>query len=515
MAESFLTPQGSSSGRRLSKSRCLSGIQCAKRLYLDVHSPELATKTDVQRQAILEMGREIGEAARRLFPEGTLVDEDYRHTAAALNRTAELLADPNISVIFEGAFQFQGTLVRVDVLERVEHQCWRLIEVKAASRVKAVHLHDLTIQTYVLQGVGVELEGSYVMNVNRRYRYLGGHVDLHHLFSLHNLTEAVSERILHISQLIHDLKEVVALPAPPSIEPDAHCHRPFSCPFWDFCIRDKSKRWIFHLPGERKIFKHLKDLGIESIDDIPEGFSLTILQRRVRDNVEWISQNIQQELSSVEYPVHHLDFETFMPAIPLYPDTYPYQPLPVQWSNHTEYHDASLRHEGYICREQKDPREEVAISVLESLGQEGSICVYSDYERYVLASLAEVVPSLKKELHQVIGRLWDLLSVIQTHYYHPKFNGSFSIKAVLPALLPTLGYDDLEVQNGASASAFYNRMLYQETDWVERDRIATALLQYCARDTFAMVKLRHVLMAKANGSCGSQFIQMAGTTRVR
>ncbi|MFB3108124.1 MAG: DUF2779 domain-containing protein, partial [Candidatus Binatia bacterium] len=214
----------------------------------------------------------------------------------------------------------------------------------------------------------------------------------------------------------------------------------------------------------------------------------------------WISPHLAQTLQSVRYPVHHLDFETFMPAIPLYPGTRPYQPLPVQWSNHIEWEDLTLRHDSYLCRDAKDPREEVAVGLLESLGSEGSICVYSEYERYVLNSLAEAVPALGRELHQVVGRLWDLLSVIQDYYFHPDFKGSFSIKSVLPALVPLLGYEDLEIQAGASASAIYHRMVCYETDWVERDRLASALQQYCARDTLGMVELRRVLWAKAMGA---------------
>ena len=71
------------------------------------------------------------------------------------------------------------------------------------------------------------------------------------------------------------------------------------------------------------------------------------------------------------------------------------------------------------------------------------------------------------------------------------------MKSVLPALVPSLGYDDLEIRDGASASVFYHRMMFLESDWVERQRIANALQEYCARDTLGMVELRRALRVRS------------------
>src|SRR6185312_6373813 len=97
----------------------------------------------------------------------------------------------------------------------------------------------------------------------------------------------------------------------------------------------------------------------------------------------------------------------------------------------------------------------------------------------------------------IVKRLWDLLPVIKSHYYHPAFHGSYSIKSVLPAVVPSLGYGDLTIQEGGQAAAEYYRMVFLENDWVERDSIREALLRYCERDTLAMVELRRVLREKA------------------
>ncbi len=484
---------------RLSKSRFLSGLQCHKRLYLEIHAPQLAADMDDRRELMLDMGKEIHEIAYRCFPCGTLVAEDHRHGAAALEKTAALMADPNVPAVFEGAFQFEGTFVRVDVLERF-HDAWRLIEVKAASRVKSVHLDDLAVQTYVLRGNGLDPAGIFLMHVNRQYSYPGGNMDLQRLFELEDLTEAIFEKLPDVASGLDAMRSMLGQSRAPAVEPDHHCHAPYECPFWSHCTASKPARWIHYLSGRKDFVRRLRQQGVETIDEIPPQVSLTPLQQRMRENVEWISPGLAEVLDSVRYPVHHLDFETVMPAVPLYAHTRPYQPIPIQWSNHTEAKDGSLQHTAYLCTEQKDPREEIAMSLLESVGEEGSICVYSEYEHYIVRELAEAVPSLRKDLLRVGKRLWDLLAVLQSHYYHPDFQGSFSIKSVLPALVPSLDYRDLEIKDGATASSTYHRMMFAVTDWVERQRLASALHVYCEQDTLGMVELRRVLAQKVKAA---------------
>ncbi len=75
------------------------------------------------------------------------------------------------------------------------------------------------------------------------------------------------------------------------------------------------------------------------------------------------------------------------------------------------------------------------------------------------------------------------------HYYHPDFHGSHSLKAVLPVLVPEVGYQDLEIQEGGHASLAFEQMVASETAEHEKARIREALLAYCHRDTEAMVRI--------------------------
>jgi predicted RecB family nuclease len=491
---------------RLSKSKFLSGLQCHKRLYLEIHDPALATQPDGVTQGILDMGTEVGELARRRIPGGILVDVGHRHAAEALKRTQELVNDPTVPAIFEGAFVHEQVFIRVDVLERVcsaedGSVSWRLIEVKSSTRVKEVHIDDLAVQAYVLAGAGITLVGTCLMHINTQYVYDGKTLDLNQLFAVHDLSEHVAARRTKVVTRLAEMKAMLVLSTPPVVEPSGHCQTPYECPFWDFCTKEKPSRWIFHLPGGAQTFQSLAKLGVTTIDDIPAGFHLSINQRRMRDNVEWVSARLKATLETVRYPVHHLDFETFMPAIPKFPQTRPYQTIPTQWSNHVEFDNGAVTHAEYLCLDPKDPREELVIELLESLGQEGSICVYSGYEGAILERLADLFPAVRSDLQRVMARLWDLFPVIRDHYYHPAFEGSYSIKAVLPAVVPSLGYGDLDIQEGGMAAQVYHHMVFDETDLMEKARLMESLLHYCERDTLAMLELRRALYRKVTAGC--------------
>jgi hypothetical protein len=123
--------------------------------------------------------------------------------------------------------------------------------------------------------------------------------------------------------------------------------------------------------------------------------------------------------------------------------------------------------------------------------------VYSGFERRIIKSLSRDLPDLSLELDALLERLWDLLKVIAGNYYHPDFHGSFSIKRVLPALVPEMGYEDLAISDGREASAAYKNCLDRD-DAEERQRIHDALRQYCRQDTLAMLELRRALADKVS-----------------
>ena len=495
-SEGALPPVPTDAGSigRLSKSKYLAGLQCHKRLYLEKHAPSLATPPDAGARARLEQGTDVGVLARDRFPGGRLVAAGPKQRAEALQRTAELVAAPDVPAIFEGAFEFEQTLVRVDILARVAgapRPSFRLIEVKSSTRRKDLHVQDVAVQVYVLRSAGIEISSCGIFLINTGYEYPGGPLDVERLFVWDDLTA-----LPFVAESLAAQRAMLRVSTPPAIEPDAHCHTPYECPFWAHCTKEKPPRWIVHLPGSSRTVRELMGRGIQTIDEIPPGTALTSVQTRVRNNVEWIGKGLGRALKAIRYPVHHLDFETFMPAVPKYPGTRPYQAIPTQWSNQIESSDGSVREESFLATNPTDPREAIAASLLASVGTVGTICVYSPFEGAVIEALAGTVSSVRRELLALLDRLWDLHAVLLSHYYHPAFEGSYSIKRVVPALVPSLAYGTLAIQEGGVAAREYARMVFEVTDWVERERIRQALLDYCGRDTQAMLEIRRVLWKK-------------------
>ncbi len=115
----------------------------------------------------------------------------------------------------------------------------------------------------------------------------------------------------------------------------------------------------------------------------------------------------------------------------------------------------------------------------------------------MLNSLIEHFPQYADQLQSVIDRFVDLYAIIRRHYYHPQFYGSFSLKYVLPALVPEMSYENLSIQEGMQASLEYLRMIDPETPEDKKARIRSDLLTYCGQDTLAMVKIRDELLSRA------------------
>jgi hypothetical protein len=175
---------------KLSKSRFVAGVQCLKRLYWQVHEPELAAEPDASAYAIMEQGREVGMLARQLFPGGVEVVSDGG-LDQAIRATRELVANPEVPAIFEGTFENGGVLVRVDVLQRRRGDRWRLIEVKSTTSLKEEHLDDVGIQSRVVSRSGLDLASVNLAHVNRDCVFDGGLIDPRKFFKIRDLTRRV------------------------------------------------------------------------------------------------------------------------------------------------------------------------------------------------------------------------------------------------------------------------------------------------------------------------------------
>jgi hypothetical protein len=499
------SPALTSAGRllkpaRLSKSKFVAGVQCLKRLYFQLNPPEgMLPVTDESDQ--LQQGNEVGELARAAFAGGIVVD-----SGDALARTAALIDDVSVPAIFEAAFRFEGITIRADILQRRSGNRWRLIEVKSSTGCKNHFLWDIAIQRHVLAGCGLLVDAACLMHLNREYVYDGADHDATKLFSVVDLTAEIDALEEKMRQMLSTQRRVLARPFPPNVEPGPQCNAPYACEFVAICASPAPENHISTLPNlSAKKRAMLAEAKVSLVSEIPSDFPLSELQQRVCTSVNtgrpWFSETGAAELSKLEYPLHFMDFETIFPVIPRYRGMGPYAHIPFQWSVHRKRApDACVEHFEFLAEAEDDPRRDFFDGLSGAVGDGGHIIAYNAaFEMQRLDDLARWFPEYQARVDEIKSRIWDLLPFVRRNVYHPDFQGSFSLKSVLPAFLPELTYKGMEVSNGEEAGIAWERMLSPDTSVAEKARLRSALLAYCRQDTWALVAL-HDLVSKYNVS---------------
>ncbi len=481
----------------LSKSSYMRGRQCPKALYLVKHHRELMAPVSPAQQAIFEQGSQVGELAWLRFPSGIdLTTEDHRDYSMALQRTQQALETHD--VLYEAAFIHDGVLAVLDILVR-DGAGWHAIEVKSSTSVKRQFVEDAALQYRVITGAGLYLTRMSVMHLNNDYVRHGA-LDVVQLFHIHDVTALVQEKQEEVCITVASLKEMLQRGVEPAREIGPHCDSPYSCDFKTHCWKDVPFPSVLDLTRGRAKGYELLAQGIIRLEDIPADTELTDRQQRQvnvqRSGLTEIDpQPIRTFLSQLEYPIHFLDFETFACAVPPFDGNRPYQAIPFQFSVHVvDAPGSAPRHHEFLADGSTDPREELLNALLESIGPAGSVLAYNlSFESSVLAQLALRFPQEASRINNIIVRCADLAIPFAAQWYYDKaMNGRYSIKQVLPALVPELSYNDLTVGDGLLASILFAQVINGSysgdlTSW-RKDMLA-----YCRLDTLAMVKLFQVL----------------------
>jgi predicted RecB family nuclease len=465
-----------------------------------VRQPELATGLTEVIEAVMKQGQQVGLEAQKAFPGGVLVVADHEHLGDAIRITRELVGNAEVPAIFEATFEYGGVLVRTDVLERRGRAGYRLIEVKSSTSAKPHYAYDIGIQKHVLSGAGINLEGTRLMHLNRDYVFDGLKYDVSRLFVIAEISREQSISDAEISSRVDNQFRILGQPAPPDVKPGRQCNEPVLCEFYDHCNPDLPSDHVSLLPRMRT--EKVDDLlasGIMSVHQIPDDFPLSKTQRRAAETVKsgktWISSELAGELSTLRYPICFMDFETIFPALPRFAGMRPYDHVPFQWSVHRqEKPGGPLKHFEFLAENDSDPRLPFVGSLCKAVTGAGKIMVYHQgFEKSRLDDLARWLPAYKANVEAMKAKLWDLLEVVRQNVYHPAFAGSFSLKSVLPAFVPKITYENLEVAEGTAAGLAWARYIDPVTPLVEKSRLRKALLEYCLQDTLALVKLSEVL----------------------
>jgi hypothetical protein len=483
----------------LSKSLYTRGLQCTKSLWLKKYKKDVLTPPDAATEAVFETGNKVGDLACKLFPNGKEASYDDTTFDEKIALTKQWM-DEGVENIYEATFKYDDILVMVDILHKGDDD-WEIYEVKSSTEVKDVYLHDASIQQYVLNGCGLKISKVGIVHINSGY-VRGDELEVDKLFCIVDVTESVKilqgdipMRLLEFGRMLADKERV------PNIDIGTHCTNPYECDAMSYCWAHIPEYSIFNISRLRSDKKfELYQSGVVSFEQLSEedimnmsaGQQIQIQSELTQESII-NHEAIKSFVGSLTYPIYHLDFETFQQAVPHWKGISPYMQIPFQFSVHIEHSDGGLEHREFLAAIGEDPRESLAKALVDTIPMDVTVLAYNmSFEKGVIRKLAEQFPELSVHLNNIHNNIKDLMTPFQNRdYYEPSMRGSYSIKYVLPSLVPQMkeAYKKLSlVHNGGEAmDAFARLQGMQDED--EAKRLREALLAYCKLDTLAMVKV--------------------------
>jgi hypothetical protein len=458
----------------ITKTDFLTYLDAPRHLWALKHNQIEKDDMDVYLQHLLDQGYEVEELAIQYLKEYLMVQYNVDMDDVQIQPT-----------YIDAAFE-----ARTDILIKSNGH-WDMYEIKSSSKIKKDHIYDATFQ-YLVFSKGYDIENVYILHLNKEY-VKEGPICLPDLFTKENITENVKETREEVLNLRQD---AFMISHEDCVENTTACIKPKTCPCVSVCHPKLPNYSIYDINyitrSERKV-RQLESMGIVDIYDVPEDFELSDKQRFQVDVAKSKEAYIDREeikdmFEDLEYPLYFLDYETFNPAIPLFDGYSPFDHITFQYSLHVLGKENSLEHFEYLHTEKTDPIPHLLDSLKELIKDDGSIVVWNKgFEGGRNRSMGSIYPEYEDFCEGMNDRLFDLMDVFKENLYDdPKFKGSYSIKSVLPVLVPELSYENLDIRNGAMAMAsWYDFVFKGEKD----DRVIDDLLKYCKLDTLAMVRV--------------------------
>jgi hypothetical protein len=499
----------------LTKSFYIRGLQCKKSLWLKLHNNSVLKQPDASALSVFSIGNKVGSLACDLFPNGKRIAYNNTTNDERIALTRKWL-NKGVKTIYEATFEFDGVLVMVDILHKDADGNYKIYEVKSSTwnsekkKVNDIYIQDASIQYYVLSGCGLNISKVVITLLNSDY-VRGDSLDIQKLFTHQDVTKDVKSLQDRVSIRLNAFRGMLSnTEQEPDIDIGWHCKNPYECDAFDYCWREQRQIPEYSVFNIFPLTKKAKSLelyhqGIVNVKDIPVDMKLSEKQQFAVDSakhankgeVEIDNPAILSFLELLTYPLYHFDFETFQQPIPEFKGISPYQQIPFQYSLHIEHKNKSIEHKEFLGVEGTDPRQTLVEKLIRDIPLNATTLAFNaSFEQMVLKGLAKQFPQYKDHLLNISDNIVDLATPFQKrHYCLPDMKGKYSIKIVLPLLIPEMkkAYRDLDlIHNGGEAMQAF-AILGELTDKDQIQRYRDSLLAYCELDTLAMVKILNVL----------------------
>ena len=466
-------------------------------LWLKKFDKSKLPPVDANLQAIFDAGNLFESYAEKLFENGVRIGfNNYNEYLSLPKRTKDAIANGS-KILFQARFETPEITCICDVVEIVGDNEIDLFEIKSGTSVKDENILDLAFQAHVLQSCGYRVRNINVVTANNQF-VRRGEIKPRELCNVTDVTSEVKEEIATTVELISEAQDLLKQPKMPELVPPSEDAGDLNAWLELYLYLNKTEPGsIFDLCWPKNRVAQLFEMGIERLVDIPDDFPLSPKQkmqvRAAKTDEEHIDlKKIDEFLETLEFPLYFLDYETLSSVIPPFDGLSPYNQLPFQYSLHVMNAPGSeLEHYMYLHKENSDPTSPLSESLEKVIGKTGTILTWNEkFEKSCNDLMARVDSKYKKFYSDVNKRVADLCIPFQkTWYVHKDFLGSYSIKKVLPVLVPELSYSDLDINEGAGAQRLWMQSVLDGKLSDEKEKILADLEKYCELDTLAMVKI--------------------------
>lgn len=492
----------------ISKSRFLQYLDCPKDAWFRLHMPDLPEfEISTSEQGIMDQGNDVEEYAKKLKIFAGYVEISTRGSEAKVE--IEQLMEQRVPAIYQPTFIADGFIIRCDFLVwNPKSHVWDLYEVKGTNSLKESgsrnHISDITFQTIVLERAGVAVGNKYIVHLNNEY-IRGEDLDIENLFIVNDVTAQVKAMMEATGSEMVKAKKYLNQENEPTNGCECHLGgRSSHCATTsrshteipEYSIHDISR--IGSSPS--KLIQLITD-GIYHLEEIDDTSDFSIYQQNQihthKTGKEIINvKEIASILDGYAYPLYFFDYETFAPAVPIYPGYGTYHRIPIQFSLHIiDEKDGPLRHVDYVHVENSDPSIPVAKLLADTIDPNGTVLAWNvGFEKGVTTELAERLPEYKNVLMRICDQMQDLRDIFsKQHYVHKDFRGSSGVGAVMEALLPHMTYDHLPYTGSDVGYIWWRDIVNYGTTHTDREKKTHLIREYCKQDTFVMVEIFRIL----------------------
>ena len=521
----------------LTKTKIIYGQTCQKKLWFDFHEPIINDSSRIR------LGIRFEQVVKQKYGKDLkildLSNKEENSLVESIEKTQKAIENKDVDLIYEGHFLKFETFVRTDILKKNENG-WDLYEIKATGDVKEKngefkdkYIKDVAIQAYIAESCGIPLTSVNIIYINKDFVYLGDQ-NYDELDQYEDITNEVSKEKKNIIKDIEFFKKLKEEKTPPMVSMGSQCKNP-TCNYFSKCDSLLPDNTVTILPRlsskkkrdfESKGIVSLEDIDPETAKELTENQSLIYKAHMSGKDEEFRKEEFKREMEGYkeikkdkvtkkdkakeyqkfEFPYYFMDFEFIQQIVPLIKNTRPLVDLPFQWSVHKwNSLDEEIKLEdglSFLSFQEDDIEKNFIESLLKAVGKTGTVfCHNATAEITQLKNLKKYnFSNLADQIDQLIGRIRDTKTLVEKSYYSPKMKAKFGLKDVIKAI-PTSNTDisygkDDGLEGGEGAQLAWAICTDPNTTKEEIENQKKLLIEYCAKDTFAMHDIVKYLMHK-------------------